>query len=64
MPLYEYVCQDCKMLFSEVLTIQEHETKKVRCPKCQSREVANVMATAQTRVLQKSAVPAEEKKQR
>jgi putative FmdB family regulatory protein len=31
MPLYEYVCRKCHKTFSEVLTIKEHETKKVDC---------------------------------
>jgi putative FmdB family regulatory protein len=29
MPLYEYVCRKCHNKFDEVLTIKEHETKKV-----------------------------------
>ena len=29
MPLYEYVCRKCHKKFGEVLTIKEHETKKV-----------------------------------
>jgi putative FmdB family regulatory protein len=43
MPLYEYVCNKCRKKFSEVLTIKEHQTKKVRCPKCQSEDVAKVI---------------------
>ena len=29
MPLYEYVCRKCHNKFGEVLTIKDHETKKV-----------------------------------
>ncbi len=43
MPLYEYACRKCGQKFSEVLTIKEHDTKKVRCPKCQSEEVEKVI---------------------
>lgn len=43
MPLYEYICSNCQKLFSEVLTIREHETKKIRCPKCQSDRVQKVI---------------------
>ena len=43
MPLYEYTCRKCGETFSEVLTIKEHETKKVRCPKCQSEEVQKII---------------------
>jgi putative FmdB family regulatory protein len=43
MPLYEYICSKCHKKFSEVLTIKEHDTKKVRCPKCQSQEVEKII---------------------
>jgi putative FmdB family regulatory protein len=43
MPLYEYLCSKCGKKFSEVLTIKEHETKKVRCPKCQSSELQKII---------------------
>jgi putative FmdB family regulatory protein len=43
MPLYEYVCRKCHNKFDEVLTIKEHETKKVQCPKCQSTDLEKVI---------------------
>jgi putative FmdB family regulatory protein len=43
MPIYEYCCHDCERKFSEVLTIKEHETKKVRCPRCNSEKVKKVI---------------------
>jgi putative FmdB family regulatory protein len=43
MPLYEYVCRKCHKTFSEVLTIKEHETKKVDCPKCQGTDLGKVI---------------------
>ena len=43
MPLYEYVCRKCGEKFSEVLTIKEHDTKKVQCPKCQSTELEKII---------------------
>lgn len=43
MPLYEYICNKCHKKFSDVLTITEHETKKVHCPKCKSEDVAKVI---------------------
>ena len=42
MPLYEYVCRTCHSKFDEVLTIKEHETKKVHCPKCQGTDLEKV----------------------
>lgn len=43
MPLYEYICRKCHKKFGEVLTIKEHETKKLHCPKCQSTELDKVI---------------------
>ena len=43
MPLYEYVCRKCQEKFSAVLTVKEHDTKKVHCPKCKSEEVDHVI---------------------
>jgi putative FmdB family regulatory protein len=43
MPLYEYVCRKCNNKFVEVLTIKEHETKKVSCPRCQSADLEKVI---------------------
>ena len=40
MLLYEYIC---RKKFGEVLTIEEHETKKLHCPKCQSAEPEKVI---------------------
>ena len=43
MPLYEYLCKKCHKKFGEVLTIREHETKKVQCPKCKSQGLEHVI---------------------
>lgn len=43
MPLYEYICKTCHKKFGEVLTIKEHGTKKVRCPKCKSEDLEKVI---------------------
>jgi len=39
MPQYEYLCTACNKKFSVVLSIHEHETDKVKCPKCGSAKV-------------------------
>jgi putative FmdB family regulatory protein len=39
MPIYEYVCVNCKMKFSETKSISAHDPKRVKCPKCKSRSV-------------------------
>lgn len=43
MPLYEYICNKCHKKFSEVLTIKEHDTRKVHCPKCKGQDVTKVI---------------------
>jgi putative FmdB family regulatory protein len=43
MPLYEYVCRKCHKKFSAVLTIKEHDTKRIRCPKCHHADVEKVI---------------------
>jgi putative FmdB family regulatory protein len=44
MPLYEYICRKCNSKFGEVLTIKEHETRRVSCPRCQSTDLEKVIA--------------------
>jgi putative FmdB family regulatory protein len=39
MPQYEYLCTRCNKKFSVILTIDEHEKSKVKCPKCGSAKV-------------------------
>ena len=43
MPVYEYVCRKCRNEFGEVLTVREHETVTVHCPKCNSEDVKKVI---------------------
>ena len=43
MPLYEYVCRKCGKKFNEVLTIKEHDEKKIQCPKCRSQDLEHVI---------------------
>ncbi len=39
MPNYEYVCKDCKKLFTIIMTLHEYEKGHVICPKCKSKKV-------------------------
>jgi putative FmdB family regulatory protein len=43
MPLYEYICKKCQKQFDELLTVKEHDTKKIRCPKCKSQDIEKVI---------------------
>jgi putative FmdB family regulatory protein len=38
MPTYEYLCKECKKIFTLILTVAEHDRKRVACPKCKSRK--------------------------
>ena len=39
MPTYDYECKKCGHQFSLVMSMEQHDKKKVTCPKCKSEEV-------------------------
>lgn len=39
MPVYDYICKDRQNSFELVLTLSEHDKEKIRCPKCDSKNV-------------------------
>ncbi len=39
MPMYDYNCLDCGKESLVVLTLKQHETTKVTCPKCGSSKM-------------------------
>jgi len=39
MPHYEFVCHNCKKLFSKILSLVDYEEGQVCCPHCGSKEV-------------------------
>ena len=43
MPYYEYICKKCHRQFGEVLTIKEHDSKKLQCPQCKSDQLEKVI---------------------
>ena len=36
MPIYEYICEDCGYIFSELVL---HKDKQIVCPKCKSKNI-------------------------
>lgn len=42
MPVYDYECKDCHKSFELVLSLTEHE-HEIRCPKCGSSNVEQVL---------------------
>lgn len=45
MPVYEYVCKRCGKSFEATLSFAERETKKVKCPSCNSSRVNQILST-------------------
>ena len=39
MPTYDYRCDSCRKKFTLMMGIKEHDTRKVKCPKCNSTKV-------------------------
>lgn len=54
MPTYEYECEKCKQQFSLVLSIAEHDKKKITCPECKSDNVKQIVSLFITQTSKKS----------
>lgn len=44
MPVYIFLCQDCKKEFTKILRISELEQGSIRCPHCNSEKVEQKVA--------------------
>ncbi len=42
MPTYDYVCKDCNHHFEKHVSLEEHQQRKVQCPKCGSKNLEHV----------------------
>jgi len=49
MPIYEYVCRDCKNHF-EVLTTSSSSTETIKCPACGSLDVTKTISASYFRM--------------
>jgi len=54
MPSYEYRCGRCNKTFSVVLTISDHDARKVKCPKCGSKKLDQLISQFLTKTSRKS----------
>jgi len=54
MPSYEYFCRTCDRTFEVIMSMQEHDIKKVQCPHCHGTEVTQVPASFVTVTSKKS----------
>ncbi|HWP59984.1 MAG TPA: zinc ribbon domain-containing protein [Candidatus Acidoferrales bacterium] len=54
MPTYEYRCLNCKRKFTVMVSISEHDAKKVKCPKCGSRRINQLITSFYAQTSSKS----------
>jgi putative FmdB family regulatory protein len=54
MPTYEYRCLNCKRKFTVIISIREHESKGLKCPKCGSRRINQLISSFYTQTSSKS----------
>ena len=48
MPMFEFVCRDCKRSFEELMTFAQMENGEAACPHCGSKEVERKLSTFAT----------------
>jgi putative FmdB family regulatory protein len=54
MPVYEYYCDKCDREVTLTLTIRDHDTGKVRCPKCGGKALKQLVSSFLTQTSRKS----------
>jgi putative FmdB family regulatory protein len=54
MPIYEYLCLNCKKKFSETKPMSAYDPKRVKCPKCKSRNLERRWSTVSVTTSRKS----------
>ncbi len=54
MPMYDYKCLDCGKESLVVLTLKEHESTKVTCPKCGSTKMQQLYTSFVAHTTKKS----------
>lgn len=42
MPRYEFQCNKCKEVFETTMSVQDKETGKAACPKCNSKDLVQL----------------------
>jgi putative FmdB family regulatory protein len=54
MPVYEYHCDKCQRAVTLTLSIREREKGKVKCPKCGSKALRQLLSTFVSQTSRKS----------
>jgi len=44
-PTYEYRCRDCANVFDRIESLSEHGARAPKCPKCNSKNVEQVLTS-------------------
>ena len=55
MPVYDYLCRDCKKSFELALTLHEHDSEQMKCPYCDSKNIEQEAAAFYAVTSRKSA---------
>jgi putative FmdB family regulatory protein len=43
MPIYEFICEKCNKPFIEIMSVKEFEKRKIRCPKCKTKKIRQII---------------------
>lgn len=54
MPTYEFLCQQCRKPFTQMMSIVDFEKKKGKCPRCGSKKLTVQITSFQTVTSRKS----------
>jgi len=54
MPTYDYRCPSCKKKFTLTMSIKEHDTSRVKCPKCGERKAEQLISAFTAKTSRKS----------
>lgn len=54
MPVYEFVCLDCRKEFDVVKSMNEFNAKSVKCPKCGSKKLDRLWSSVFVETSKKS----------
>lgn len=54
MPTYSFECRKCRKKFQEILSFREYAGERRKCPKCGSKDVAQVLEAFYAKTSKKS----------
>ncbi len=54
MPVYEYYCEKCEREVQLTLSIREHDTGAIKCPKCGAKGLRPLLSTFSSQTSRKS----------